>query len=32
MLEISDPKSKEAARGAICLEPRKKPLPLKRAL
>jgi hypothetical protein len=30
MLEISDPKSEKAGRGAICLEPRKKPLPLKR--
>jgi len=32
MLEISDPKSKKTASGAICLEPRKKPLPLKREL
>jgi len=32
MLEISDLKSKKAARGAVCLEPRKKPLPLQRTL
>jgi len=32
ILEISDPKSKKAARGDICLEPRKKPLPLRRSL
>lgn len=32
ILEISDPKSKKTARGVICLEPRKKPLPLKRSL
>jgi len=32
MLEISDPKSKKTARGAVCLEPRKKPLPLQRTL
>ena len=32
MLEISDPKSKKTAHGAVCLEPRKKPLPLQRTL
>ncbi len=30
MLEISDRNSKKSARGAICLEPRENPLPLKR--
>lgn len=32
MLEVSDPKSKKTARGDICLEPREKPLPLRRSL